>query len=61
MFIAVIVAAAMVLGYVMFSDDVRKAREACLARGGQIVIESDGQSVGLPHFCLLPNGERERL
>jgi hypothetical protein len=43
----------------MFADDVQRARAACEARGGHVVIESDAQSID--QYCLLPNGEHERL
>lgn len=54
-----VVVAAVLLWYAMFSDDVARAREACLARGGQVVIESDAQSIG--HVCVFPDGTREKL
>ena len=53
------VGAAVLIWYVMFSDDRRRAQEACVARGGEVVILSDAQSIG--QYCLLPNGERVPL
>jgi hypothetical protein len=54
-----VVAAAIVIGYLLFSGRVQKARAACEARGGQVVIDSDARSIG--QYCVLPNGTREPL
>lgn len=56
---AITVVGALFLWYVMFSGRVQDARARCIERGGQVVIESDPLSIG--HYCVLPNGERERL
>ena len=56
---ALAVGAAVLIFYAMFSDDRRRAQEACIARGGQVVIESDPQSIG--QYCMLPNGEKTPL
>ncbi len=53
------VGAAVLIWFVMFSDDRSRAQEACVARGGEVVIVSDAQSIG--QFCVMPNGERTRL
>jgi putative hemolysin len=58
---AVVVAAALLLGYVIFRDDVDAARASCLERGGAIVVETDTRTGGLAYVCALPNGDRERL
>jgi hypothetical protein len=55
----VVVAAAIVIGYLLFSGRVQKAREACEARGGQVVIASDAHSIG--QYCVMPNGSREPI
>lgn len=56
---ALAVGAAVLIWYVMFSDDRRRAQEACVARGGQVVIQSDAQSIG--QFCVMPNGSQTPL
>ena len=56
---ALAVGAAVLISFVLFSDDRKRAQEACVARGGEVVIVSDAQSIG--QFCVMPNGERIRL
>lgn len=56
---ALAVGAAVLLWYVLFSDDRQQAQQACAERGGHVVIQSDAQSIG--QFCVLPNGERTPL
>ena len=56
---ALAVVAAVLIFFMLIGDDRRRAQEACVARSGEVVIVSDAQSIG--QFCLLPNGEKERL
>lgn len=56
---ALAVGAAVLIWYVMFSDDRGRAQQACAARGGKVVILSDAQSIG--QYCVLPNGEKVPL
>lgn len=56
---ALAVGAAVLIMLVMFSDDRSRAQQACVARGGEVAIVSDAQSIG--QYCLLPNGERVPL
>lgn len=56
---ALAVGAALLVWYVLFSDDRGRAQEACVARGGAVVIVSDAQSIG--QFCVMPNGTRTPL
>jgi hypothetical protein len=53
------VVAAMLLMVGLFGDDLARARQACTDRGGEVVIESDPQSIG--QYCVLPNGDKEPL
>lgn len=55
--LAIAVAILLVVG--MFGDDLQRAHQACVERGGHVVIESDPQSIG--QFCVLPSGERVPL
>jgi hypothetical protein len=55
--LAVVAAVLLMVG--AFGDDLARAREACTDRGGEVVIESDPQSI--EHYCVLPNGEKEPL
>ena len=56
---ALAVMAAVLVWVMLIGDDRRHAQEACIARGGEVVIVSDAQSIG--QYCLLPNGQKERL
>lgn len=56
---ALAVGAAVLIWVVMFSGNRGRAQEACVARGGEVVIVSDAQSIG--QFCQLPSGERVPL
>jgi len=56
---ALAVVAAVLIWVMLIGDDRRRAQEGCVARGGEVVILSDAQSIG--QYCLLPNGEKERL
>ena len=56
-----VVVVALLLGFAMFRDEVEDSREECTARGGRVVIESNGEAQGFGHFCVLPDGTRERL
>lgn len=53
---ALAIAAAILIVVGMFGDDLARARQSCVDRSGQVVIQSDPQSIG--QFCVLPNGER---
>jgi len=55
--LAVVAAVLLMVG--LFGDDLALARQACVDRGGAVVIESDPQSID--QYCVLPNGEREPL
>ena len=53
---ALAIAAAILIVVGMFGDDLARARKSCVDRGGEVVIQSDPQSIG--QFCVLPNGDR---
>lgn len=55
--LAVVAAVLLMVG--LFGDDLARARQGCIDRGGQVVIESDPQSIG--QYCVLPDGEKEPL
>jgi hypothetical protein len=55
--LAVVAAVLLMVG--VFGDDLARARQSCNDRGGEVVIESDPQSIG--QYCVLPNGEKEPL
>ncbi|HYK96124.1 MAG TPA: hypothetical protein VE011_09705 [Candidatus Dormibacteraeota bacterium] len=55
----IVIAAAIVLGVAIFNGRVQKARQACVDRGGQVVILSDPQSIG--QYCAFPSGSREPI
>ena len=54
-----VVAAALLLGFLFLSGRVRDARQACVDRGGQVVIESDATSIG--QFCVWPDGSQQPI
>lgn len=58
---AVLVAAAVLLWYAIFSGVVAKARTTCVDRGGVVVFDLDERGVSLVQYCDLPDGTRERI
>ena len=54
---ALAIAAAILLVVGTFGDDLQRARQACVARGGEVVIQSGPLSIG--QYCVLPNGTKE--
>lgn len=57
----IVVVIALLFGFYLMRDRVLDARADCAARGGQVVIESNAEAQGFGHFCVLPDGTRERL
>jgi hypothetical protein len=55
----IVILGALVLGLLLFNTRVQNARQACVDRGGQVVILSDPQSVG--QYCVYPGGSKEPI
>lgn len=56
---SLVILVALVIGFALFSRKVENARQACVDRGGQVVINSDATSIG--QYCVMPNGSREPI
>jgi hypothetical protein len=56
---SMVIAVALVIGFLLFSRKVENARQACVDRGGRVVIDSDATSIG--QYCVMPSGTREPL
>lgn len=54
-----IVAVAVVIFALLFTKNVNDSRQSCIDRGGQVVIQSDPQSIG--QYCVFPSGSREPI
>lgn len=58
---AIVVAAAVLVFYLGFRDNVERSRSACIGRGGEVVLDLDERGVSLIQWCVLPDGTRERI
>jgi uncharacterized membrane protein affecting hemolysin expression len=55
----IVIVVALALGIAIFNGRVERSRQSCLDRGGQVVIQSDPNSIG--QYCVFPSGSREPI